>query len=300
MSNRDGDVSSDEARLPTLDERLAAASRKLTPSERDVVGYVSEHRSEVAFLSAAEIAAALGVSDATVVRATQALGYRGLSELKRELREEVQQRASPSLRYRRSLEALGGEDGLLEGLIRDQVELLTGVTASVPAADLRRAVEVVAEAERTFVAGFGPLGFVAEYCALSLRRVGRTTIPVTGRRYALADELVQVRKGDAVVVLAYERLAAEHEAVLDRAAGQSVPCVLITDHLALAAAGRYDVALSAVRGATDTMPSATVPLILTEALTLGVVSRDRQRALTALDELNRLREQVEGTEGRTP
>jgi DNA-binding MurR/RpiR family transcriptional regulator len=286
-------VSADRSRLPTLDERLAAASGKLTPSERDVVSYVSEHRAEVAFLSAAEIAAALGVSDATVVRATQALGYRGLSQLKHELREEVQQRASPALRYRRSLEALGGEDGLLERLITDQVDLLTAVAGSVPAAELQRAVEVVADAERTFVAGFGPLGFVAEYCALSLRRVGRTTTPVTGRSFALADELVQIRKGDAVVLLAYERLVADHEAVLDRAAGRSVPCVLITDHLALATAGRYEAALSAARGATDMMPSATVPLVLVEALTLGVVSRDRQRALAALDELNRLREQLE-------
>lgn len=286
-------MTSDPPRLPTLDERLAAASGNLTPSERDVVGYVSEHRAEVAFLSAAEIAAALGVSDATVVRATQALGYRGLSQLKHELREQVQQRASPALRYRRSLEALGGEDGLLERLVADQVELLSAVAGSVPAADLERAVDVVAEAERTFVAGFGPLGFVAEYVALSLRRVGRTTVAVTGRSYALADELVQIRKGDAVVLLAYERLVADHEAVLDRAAGRSVPCVLITDHLALAAAGRFEVALSAGRGATDTMPSVTVPLVLLEALTLGVVGRDRQRALGALDELNRLREQLE-------
>jgi DNA-binding MurR/RpiR family transcriptional regulator len=286
-------VSSDQHRLPTLDERLAGASGRLTPSERDVAGYISEHRGEVAFLSAVEIAAALGVSDATVVRATQALGYSGLSQLKRELREEIQQRASPALRYRRSLEALGDEEGLLERLIADQVELLTAAARSVRPADLQRAVEVVADAERTFVVGFGPLAFAAEYFALSMRRLGRTTIAVTGRSYALADGLVQIRKGDAVVLLAYERLIADQQAVLDRAASRSVPCVLVTDHLALAAAGLYDVALSAGRGATDMVPSVSVPLVLLEALTLGVVSRDRQRALAALDELNRLREDLE-------
>jgi DNA-binding MurR/RpiR family transcriptional regulator len=116
---------------------------------------------------------------------------------------------------------------------------------------------------------------------------------VTARSYALVDELVHVRKGDAVVLLAYERLVADHDAVLDRAASQSVPCVLVTDHLALAAAGRYEVVLSAGRGATDMMPSVTVPLVLLEALTQGVVSRDRPRALAALDELNRLRERLE-------
>lgn len=278
-------------RHPTLDERIAAASDRLTPSERDVAAYLSEHRHEVAFLSAADIAAALGLSDATVVRATQALGYRGLAQLKRELREVIQQRATPTLRYRRSVDAIG-DDALLDRLVADQIEILGAARRSLAAADFHRAVDVVAEAERTFVVGFGPVGFAADYFSLSLRRLGRAAVSMTGRREAFADDLVQVRKGDALVVLAYEHLTPEHEVALDRATALSVPCVLITDHLALALAGRYEVALSAGRGPGDAVPSVATPVMILEALVLGVVARDRERSLAALDELNRLRDRL--------
>jgi DNA-binding MurR/RpiR family transcriptional regulator len=279
------------SRRSTLDERIAAVSDRLTPSERDVAAYLSEHRQEVAFLSAAEIAAALGVSDATVVRASQALGYRGLVQLKRELREVIQQRATPTLRYRHSVDAVG-DDALLDRLIAGQIEILGEARRSLGAADFRRSVDVVAEAEHTFVVGFGPVGFAADYFALSLRRLGRATVSMTGRREAFADDLVQMRKGDALVVLAYEHLTPEHEVALDRAAALSIPCVLITDHLALALAGRYEVALSAGRGPSDAVPSVATPVMILEALVLGVVARNRDRSLAALDELSRLRDML--------
>jgi DNA-binding MurR/RpiR family transcriptional regulator len=285
-------------RRPTLDERIAAATDRLTPSEHDVAAYLSAHRQEVTFLSAAEIAAAVGVSDATVVRATQALGYGGLAHLKGELRDAIQQRATPTLRYRRSVEAVVDEESLLDGLVFDQIDLLDEARRSLAPADVRRAIDVVAGAERTFVVGLGPVGFAADYAALSLRRLGRTTVSLTGWGHGFADDLVQLRKGDALVVLAYEQLQPEHELALDRAAALSVPSVLVTDHLALTLAGRYEVALSAGRGPSDMAPSIAIPVMILEALVLGVVARDRDRALAALDELGTVRGQLESEGGR--
>src|SRR5689334_6038396 len=66
----------------SLDERLAARRDVLRPTEQRVADFFAQHREEVAFLSATEIAKRLVTSDATVVRTAQALGYSGLQELK--------------------------------------------------------------------------------------------------------------------------------------------------------------------------------------------------------------------------
>ena len=66
--------------------RLLAALPELAPAQRQVARFFTEHAAQLGFYSAAEIAERLGTSDATVIRTAQALGYRGLTDLKRSLR----------------------------------------------------------------------------------------------------------------------------------------------------------------------------------------------------------------------
>ena len=64
-----------------LEERMAM----LSASSQRVAAYIDANRFEALTKSAAELAWAIGTSDATVIRTVQALGFSGLPELKREL-----------------------------------------------------------------------------------------------------------------------------------------------------------------------------------------------------------------------
>ncbi|MGH9243740.1 MAG: MurR/RpiR family transcriptional regulator [Acidimicrobiales bacterium] len=269
---------------------MAAAEGRLTPSESRVARYFADHREEAAFLSAAEMAEVLGVSDATVIRAAQALGYRGLPELKDELREVIRARATPAVRWTRTLDLLGHDDeALVDQLLATQIEVLAEARRWLRPEDFAAAVELVAGAERIVVAGFGPLGVAADYFVLTLRRIGRAAMALTGRSTAFVDGLVELRAGDVLVIVVYEQIVAEIDLALDQAAERGVPCVLVTDNLALALEGRYEVALTSPRGPTDLVPSIAVPVVIIEALIFGIIGQNRPRAVAALDDLNRLR-----------
>jgi len=99
-----------------LADRVAARLAELSPTERRVASFLAEHPEEVAFISAAEIAAQVGTSDATVVRTVQSLGYAGLPELKRELVNALKTRATPALRLGRSLGAPHGRQAVGVGI----------------------------------------------------------------------------------------------------------------------------------------------------------------------------------------
>src|SRR5207244_11516258 len=68
-----------------LDERIAALHDELSPAEAKVAEFISRHREEAVFLSAAEIAREVAMSDATVLRTAQTLGYAGPPEPNAEL-----------------------------------------------------------------------------------------------------------------------------------------------------------------------------------------------------------------------
>jgi DNA-binding MurR/RpiR family transcriptional regulator len=277
--------------MATQDIVVRATTRPLSPKERAVADFVLEHREEAAFLSAAEIAGRLGTSDATVVRAATALGYSGLPELKRELIDALRARATPAVRLGRSLEELG-EDPL--GHVLDlEIELLESAR-SIDRADFARAVELLAGARRVLAYGLGPNGFLAGYFALRLGRFGRPARAISASGLRLADDLLAASRGDALLLLAYERLDADSEAVLARANDLELPVVLVTDGLGARLAGRIDVALPSPRARAGATSGAASTTAILDALLLALAGHDRARSLAALAELNELRKRLRG------
>ncbi|HZT93009.1 MAG TPA: MurR/RpiR family transcriptional regulator [Gaiellaceae bacterium] len=268
---------------------VRATSRELSPKERAVAEFYVEHREEAAFLSAAEIAARLGTSDATVVRAVKALGYSGIPELRRELIDALRAQATPAVRLGRSLEDAGEDPlGHVVGL---ELELLEHAR-SLDRAGFERAVDALASAQRVLAFGLGPTGPLCEYFALRLNRFGRAATAITESGLLLADALLAVRRGDALVLIAHERLDRPAEVTLRRANDLELPVVLLTDTLAGKLADRVSVALVTPRSRGGSLTSSAATIAILEALLLALAARDRARSLAALAELNELRKQL--------
>jgi len=62
----------------TFDERVADRLAQMRPAEQRVVRFFQANREEVLIASAVALAAKVATSDATVVKATRALGFTGL------------------------------------------------------------------------------------------------------------------------------------------------------------------------------------------------------------------------------
>ena len=277
----------------TLDERIAAARAGLSPAEERAADFFAQHREEVVFLSAVEIASRLDTSDATVIRAAQSLGYSGLPDLKTELREALRSRATPTLRLGRSLEDLGDEPlAVLDHVLATEMQLLQAARETLKVADFERALDLLAGATRVVVQGLGPNAPIAEYFAARLRRIRRPAASVATRGQALADALLEMRKGEVAVVLAYDRANPEAHIMLDRARALKIPSILITDTLGLALAGQFTVALSARRAGGGMFHLSAITVVILDALLFGLARRDRAGALAAAEELQELRARI--------
>src|ERR1700704_311303 len=90
----------------TFAERAASAFQRASATEKVVIRFFQENREEVLVASAAALAIKIGTSDATVIRATQALGYSGLGDLRRQLADELRKSLSPAARMVRTLGAV--------------------------------------------------------------------------------------------------------------------------------------------------------------------------------------------------
>lgn len=266
---------------------------ELAPAQRQVARFFTEHAAQLGFYSAAEIAQRLGTSDATVIRTAQALGYRGLADLKRSLRGDDGD-ADPTPDTRMSATLRHGTDPaeVFEHVVdvhRAALDLVSGRLR----ADFPAAVGLLAPAQRIVLSGTGPSAAVAEYGAVLLGRIGRPAMTVTATGVGAADQALGLRRGDVLVLLAYTRLHRHAAVLLDTARRRRIPTVLVTD--VLTDVDGVDLTLTCPRGLPAEISSHAVTVLLLDALVVALAAADRARATTALRELNRLRATLLGT-----
>ncbi|MGI9004160.1 MAG: MurR/RpiR family transcriptional regulator [Pseudonocardia sp.] len=263
----------------------------LAPAQRQVARFFTEHAAALGFYSAAEIAEQLGTSDATVVRTAQALGYRGLADLKRALRADSVM-PTPDRRLAATL-----RHGTDPAEVLDHVLDVHRAALELAREELRTtfpaAVALLGAADRVVLSGTGPSAGVADYGAVLLGRIGRSVATITATGVAAADQALTLRRGDALVLLAYARLHRHAAVLLDTAQRRGVPVVLFTDVLTSVAG--VDLVLTCPRGLPGENSSHAVTVLLLDALAVALAAADRPRATSALRELNRLRTALVGS-----
>ena len=282
-----------------LAERVATRLAELSPAELRVAAFVSEHAEDVAFLSVNDLARQLQTSDATIVRTAQALGYAGFPDLRRELIDAVRNQVSPALRLGRGLESLGDTPAaLLDRSIEAQIELLQQARRTVRAESFDQAVDILDAADRILTFGIEAAGYLTQTFALRLRRIGRDAQSISASGAGLADTLLTMRRGDALVAIADEHSPTELSVVLAEAREHAVPVILLTDTLSARSAEHFSVALISSRGDAGSFKTLTTTAVLLDTLLLGLAARDRARSLLSLEQFDRLRSQLTGRRSR--
>ncbi|MCJ2049138.1 MurR/RpiR family transcriptional regulator [Methylobacterium sp. J-070] len=265
----------------------------LSPAAARVASYLDRNRATVLASSAAQIAAQLGTSDATVIRAVQALGFDGLPDLKQALAAGLDDRRTPAADMGRTLAEVGDDAGqAIDAVLDAHREGMEALRTEAGRTAILAAITALHPAARIGVFGIGPSAHLARYLAFQLTRSGRRSFLLDATGWSLADQLLGLRADDAVLLLAYGQPYREVQAVMAEARRLGLRVVLVTDTQDSALARQATVVLLARRGRANQVALHATTLIALEAVILGLAAADRDNALQQLADLDRLRKLV--------
>lgn len=277
----------------SLNERLAQRLEELTPAERRVAEYLARNLHGIIFATAGEIGAATDTSDATVVRTAKTLGYSGLPELKRAVGQEVGMATKPSVQLHRRIEQSGTDTAtLLDHVFTEAAERMTETRRLLDEKDFVTAVDALVEAREVVGYGVGPSGVAVNFLTLRLTRLGRQARTISATGFRLADELLPLKADDVVVLYAPGRLLSDMDALLQHAESVGARTILISDALGDLLADRVHVTLPALDSPSGFTQEGLSSMVVTDALMLGVASRDAARSTAASELLTSLRKTV--------
>ena len=294
---KDPTLPSDPPREDLFQRRYRERRPALTRSLQRVADYIERHRVQVLAQSAVDIGEATGTSDSTVVRAVQALGFAGLPELRQALTAQLTGMSGPEDDLRQTIADVGADaEAAMRSVRTDVIAALEALGAPESFERLLQALRILQASERVAVFGIGPTAHLAAYLGTRLRRQGRARLVLSQTGRGLADDLLELKTGDALVMMAYGELYGEAHAIMQLAASLRVPIILISDGLSQSElAGAAAVVLPVTRGKNHHFSLHGATLTCLEMLLLGLAVASSSQALANLARLSELRAAIAPT-----
>src|ERR1700680_227056 len=262
----------------------------LSPAERKLARVLLASFPIAGLESVARFAERAGVSPPTVTRFITKLGFKGYPEFQEVIRHEVQARlSSPLARYRDDQPGRGTDTVLSESLevsrhaVKATLELLSH-------RDVEETVDLLSDVRRrVMVLGGRVSGQLARYLAGQLHLLRPGVGIVDSERGAPAQQLIDLRKGDVLVVFDYRRYQSDTIESARIASAQGCNVILFTDPwLSPASASARQVLVTSVDtvGPFDSLVGATA---VVEAVVAAVLNRLGPKAQARMQSLDRLR-----------
>ncbi|WP_263065052.1 MurR/RpiR family transcriptional regulator [Dickeya dadantii] len=215
--------------LDIFTERFRAQKDQLSARLFVVAQYIDQNRAAVLNQTAIEIATETDTSDATVIRAIQALGFSGLRDLKNVLRAAVGETLSSPARMATTVSELSPDINASIDFVVDSYRLTCDLLLSQRNRDaIALASSLLAPAERIAIFGIGASALLAEYTSRLFNRYGRSAYVLNRTGAALSEQIIELRSGDVLIMLAQKSAHREGMTTLEEARKLKMKVVLLT------------------------------------------------------------------------
>lgn len=289
-------VKKEKGKVDLFGERYRARAHQLSPRLRAVVSYINDNREVVLEHTAMEIATATQTSDATVVRAIQALGFAGLRELKQTMEPSV----TSAEKMRSTVTALSSDvNSSIDFVLEGHQRVCEVLSRADNRAAVAQAVVLLSDARQVGIFGIGASGILAEYTARLFSRIGLPAYVMNRTGFSLAEQLIGLQRGDVLIMMGQKSPHREGVTTLREAKRLGIPTILLTQAVDSRFSQEAQVVIDVPRGGDSSrMPLHGTVLVCLEMIVLSVASTTPQKTVKSLKRINDLHRAIGKSGGK--
>ncbi len=278
-------------------DRLTDGEIAFTRAELKIVRQLLSNYPAAGLNTVAHLAAAADVSNPTVVRFANKLGFEGYPEFQAALLSEVQERMSSPLSMldarRPSLE----QENFYQYFLRASIHALESSMQMLPPGDFEAAIDAAADLSlRVHCLGGRFSGFLAGLLWSHMKQLRAETRWINGAQADQVDQLVDLGKRDVLFVYDYRRYQIDTIRFARQAAKQGARIVLFTDRWVSPIAEFAAVTLMAPVDTVSPYDTMVPAIAQTEALIAGLTARLASQSRGRIERMEDLRRSYAITE----
>ena len=256
--------------------------------QRQIARYIIEHYEQAAYMTAAKLGAMVGVSESTVVRFANELGFDGYPELQRALQDLIRNRLTSFQRMEVANRMIGEGDVLDKVLLAD-AEKIKHTLENTDRGAFAGAVEKLLHAKHIYIMGVRSSATLAGFLNHSLQiALDNVKFVQTTSGSEIFEQLLHLGEGDVFVAISFPRYSKRTINAVAYAKEKGADVIALTDSNVAPIAGYADHLLLAQSDMASYVDSLVAPLSIINAIVVAVAMKKQDELNVRLRQLEKI------------
>jgi DNA-binding MurR/RpiR family transcriptional regulator len=267
-------------------KRISEKMPLLTAKQQKVSKYILENWEKASFESAITIAKKLNMSQSSVIRTTNALGFKGVPHLQAELRDYIQTHISTVGRIERvsRMQKNDNSETIIGSVIKQSGENIRGTLQALNASKIDEFIRTIKKARNIHILGMRSSASLAQYLGFNLNLLlGNVT--VLDSNFGLCERVRSLTAADVLISISFSRYTRLTVEVTRMAREREVTIIGITDSMAAPIAGLCDVVVVARTESMHLNNSCASVMAAFDVLLTALLLSDKPKYLKEVEKL---------------
>ncbi len=271
---------------PNLINNIQSNFSKLSKGQKIIAEFIINNYDKAAFMTAASLGSTLNVSESTVVRFANTLGYSGYKELQKELQEVIKNKLTTVQRM--SLAEGIEDDNNISKVMESDIENIKKTISEIDKESIHKSVQLVTNAKNIYVIGLRSSSFLAGYLCFYMNFLFSNVRLITSDANDIFERLLKVNKDDVVIALTFPRYSKKTVEALSYLNEKGCKIISITDSLISPAANKSAITLIARSDMVSFVDSLVAPMSLINAFLIALSSEMKKDVNLYFEELEKI------------
>lgn len=260
---------------------------RLSKGQKIIAQYIMNNYDKAAFMTAAKLGEKVGVSESTVVRFANAIGYIGYPQLQKQLQEMVKTKLTTVQRIEMSSDYTN-KDSVLKNILKSDMENIRTTMEEIDVSSFEQAVQGISEAKSIYIIGLRSSTALAEFLGFYLNFIRDNVHVVTYTIGDIFEQLFRIGENDLVIAMGFPRYSARTVKALEFVKSRGARTIAVTDSMLSPLCSHADHTLIAKSNMESFVDSIVAPMSVLNALIVAVGIKERQNISSSFASLEEI------------
>ena len=241
-----------------------------------------------AYMTASKLGAEAGVSESTVVRFANELGFEGYPEMQKELREIIRTRLT-SVQRVDVTNNLIGDDSILDRVLNSDAERIRTTLEEIDRKAFDDAVDKILSARNIYILGVRSCSSLAGFLNYNLRMIfDNIKFVQTTSGSEMFEQIMNMGPGDVLIAISFPRYSSRIINAVEFAHNAGADVISVTDGPNAPIASNTDQLLSVRSDMLSYIDSLVAPLSIVNALIVALARKCPDKVRERLEKLEHI------------
>ena len=271
-----------------ISQRIRELHPTFSKGQKKIAYAILHDCDKIAYLTAAKLGQMIGVSESTVVRFANELGYSGYSGFQKAIQELLHAKLTPNQRIEITKQRIGQGD-ILENVADSDVSKIRSTFARLDRDAFFGACNSILSAKRIFIMGARSTGALALILKYNLSLVfDNVTLVDPKSTEEVFEQIFSINENDLFIAFSFPRYSSKMVSAVRFAKKCKASIIVFTDSKNSPLAEHATYLLTAQSDMASFMDSYVAPMSLINAIIVEITSRREGRIRDRFDRLEKI------------